>query len=691
MRNQKKSFRSAAPVWAAFVVPIIWLAVLMAGCYEPGMTIFTLMDAFSAATKNPFSLHWTTYTPKFIGIFLLLYGGAILFYYTGQKNMRPGEEHGSASWGSVRDLDKKYRDKDAGKNVILTQHLQMSMNGKLHRRNLLQIIVGGSGSGKTRFLAKPNLMLANASFIVTDPKGEMLRAVGNLFLEEGYVLRVFDLIDPSKSDCYNPFCYIRKDADVFKLIDNFIKNTTPKGAKANDPFWEKSETALDAALMLYLLHEAPVEDQNMETILYMIENGGAKEEDDDYQSPLDLLFEALEEEQPDHIAVRQYHIFKQAAGKTAKSILVSAAVRLASFTLPEIQHITASDDMELGKLGERKQAIFCIIPDSNDASLNFLVGMLYTQAFQELYYQADKVHQGALPVPVRLMFDEFANVALPDGYARLQATMRSRNIMSTIILQNISQLKALFKDDWEGIIGNADSFLYLGGNEQSTHKYISELLGKETIDTKTSSQSKGRNGSYSQNFQQTGRELMTPDEVRRLDNKNAIVLIRGEKPVIDEKYDILKHPNIHRTEDGGAPPYLHTPLRAFAADDLSFPIENIDDIDFWRINMKHELTPQRKERRIMAVWTSLVLTTALFTTSAFAADSDPLTIVNNLSDFIFSCIKAIGIIILGWGVVQLGMSVQSHDATQRTQGVLCLFGGLLIAFAKEILTAIGVV
>jgi len=552
----------------------------MAGCYEPGMTIFTLTDVFSAATKNPFALHWTAYTPKFIGIFLLLYGGAILFYYTGQKNTRPGEEHGSASWGSVRELDKKYRDKDAGKNVILTQHLQMSMNGKLHRRNLLQIIVGGSGSGKTRFLAKPNLMLANASFIVTDPKGEMLRAVGNLFLEEGYVLRVFDLIDPSKSDCYNPFCYIRKDADVFKLIDNFIKNTTPKGAKANDPFWEKSETALDAALMLYLLHEAPVEDQNMETILYMIENGGAKEEDDDYQSPLDLLFEALEEEQPNHIAVRQYHIFKQAAGKTAKSILVSAAVRLASFTLPEIQRITASDDMELGRMGERKQAIFCIIPDSNDASLNFLVGMLYTQALQELYYQADKIHQGALPVPVRLMFDEFANVALPDGYARLQATMRSRNIMSTIILQNISQLKALFKDDWEGIIGNADSFVYLGGNEQSTHKYISELLGKETIDTRTSSQSKGRNGSFSQNFQQTGRELMTPDEVRRLDNKNAIVLIRGEKPVIDEKYDILKHPNIHRTEDGGAPPYLHMPLRAFAADDLSFPIENIDDIEF---------------------------------------------------------------------------------------------------------------
>ena len=521
----------------------------MAGCYTPGMTIFDLVAQFTEVTKMPFALHWTPYTMKFIGIFLLLYGGAILFYYTGQKNMRPGEEHGSASWGSVRELDKKYRDKDAGKNVILTQHLQMSMNGKLHRKNLLQIIVGGSGSGKTRFLAKPNLMLANASFICTDPKGEMLRAVGNLFLEKGYVLRVFDLIDPSKSDCYNPFCYIRKDADVFKLIDNFIKNTTPKGAKANDPFWEKSETALDSALMLYLLHEAPPEDQNMETILYMIENGGAKEEDDDYQSPLDLLFEALEEEQPDHIAVRQYHIFKQAAGKTAKSILVSAAVRLASFTLPEIQRITATDDMELGKLGDRKQAIFCIIPDSNDASLNFLVGMLYTQAFQELYFQADKVYQGALPVPVRLMFDEFANVALPDGYARLQATMRSRNIMSTFILQNISQLKALFKDDWEGIIGNADSFIYLGGNEQSTHKYISELLGKETIDTRTSSQSKGRNGSFSQNFQQTGRELASVDELAVLDGGKCILQLRGVRPFLSEKYDITKHPNYKYLSD----------------------------------------------------------------------------------------------------------------------------------------------
>ena len=376
----------------------------------------------------------------------------------------------------------------------------------------------------------------------------------------GYVIKVFDLIDPARSDSYNPFHYIRRDSDVFKLINNFIQNTTPKNAHQNDPFWEKSETALDAALMLYLLHEAPPEEQTMEMILTMIEYGAAKEDDDDYQSALDLLFEALEEENPNHIALRQYRIFKQAAGKTAKSILVSAAVRLAAFTLPEIQNITTFDGMELSKLGERRQAVFCIIPDSNDNSLNFLVGMLYTQAFQELYYQADKVHGGALPVPVRLMFDEFANVALPDGYARLQATMRSRNIMSAIILQNISQLKALFKDDWEGIIGNADSFVYLGGNEQSTHKYVSELLGKETIEVNSSSQSKGRSGSYSQSTQQTGRELMTPDEVRRLDNRDAIVFIRGERPVIDRKYDILKHPNIALTSDGGAAPYIHSPV-----------------------------------------------------------------------------------------------------------------------------------
>ena len=545
-------------MWALFSLAVIYFALLAASVYEDGMTVFELFRLSADASLK--DIRWTSYTLRFVFIFLLLYIGGIAMYYSSRHNRRPGIEHGSAKWGSVHELNRKYSDKDDSMNVILTQHLKMSMNGKHHMRNLLQIVVGGSGAGKTRFLVKPNIMLANASFIVTDPKGEIARACIPLLMQRGYVIKVFDLIDPARSDSYNPFHYIRRDSDVFKLINNFIQNTTPKNAHQNDPFWEKSETALDAALMLYLLHEAPPEEQTLEMILTMIEYGAAKEDDDDYQSALDLLFEALEEENPNHIALRQYRIFKQAAGKTAKSILVSAAVRLAAFTLPEIQNITTFDGMELSKLGERKQAVFCIIPDSNDNSLNFLVGMLYTQAFQELYYQADKVHGGALPVPVRLMFDEFANVALPDGYARLQATMRSRNIMSTIILQNISQLKALFKDDWESIIGNADSFVYLGGNEQSTHKYVSELLGKETIEVNSSSQSKGRSGSYSQSTQQTGRELMTPDEVRRLDNRDAIVFIRGERPVIDRKYDILKHPNIALTSDGGAAPYIHSPV-----------------------------------------------------------------------------------------------------------------------------------
>ena len=554
----KKSFRDSAPVWALFSVPVIYFALAAATVYEPGMSLLRLLPAVTELGLVG-QVRWTEYSLRAILLFLSAYVGGIALYWSSRQNLRPGEEHGSARWGSVRELDRKYRDKDEEMNVILTKHLRMSLDGRKHRRNLLQIVVGGSGSGKTRYVVKPNLMLANASFIVTDPKGEIVRAVAPLLLQKGYVVKVFDLIDPAHSDSYNPFHYIRKDSDVFRLISNLIQNTTPKNSSQNDPFWEKSETALDAALMLYLLHEAPPWEQTMEMILTMIEYGAAKEDSDDCKSPLDLLFEALEEEQPEHIALRQYRVFKQAAGKTAKSILVSAAVRLAAFTLPEIRGITDRDSLELEKLGERKQAVFCVIPDSNDNSLNFLVGMLYTQAFQELYYQADKVHTGPLPVPVRLMFDEFANVALPDGYARLQATMRSRNIMATVILQNISQLKALFKDDWEGIIGNADTLLYLGGNEQSTHEYVSKLLGKETISTTSSSQSKGRSGSYSLSTQQTGRELLTPDEVRMLDNNKALVFIRGERPAMDDKYELMRHPNISLTEDGGAPPYLHSP------------------------------------------------------------------------------------------------------------------------------------
>ncbi len=574
----KKGRSDSNLVWLLLAIPVLWCGALLACDYQPGMNLFTLLGRFAIRAERPLALYWTPYTPKFLLGALVVYGFAVTLYQSSQGNRRPGEEHGSAKWGSAHQLDAKYRDKDARNNTILTQHIHMSLNGKQHRRNLLQIIVGGSGSGKTRFFCKPNLMEANCSYIVTDPKGEMLRAVAPLLLAKGYVIRVFDLIEPSHSDGFNPFPYLRDDKDAMKLVNNFIKNTTPKNAQQSDPFWERSELALDTALVLYLLHEAPPEEQNLETVMYMIENGGAREDDEDFQSPLDMLFEALEEEEPDHVAVREYKIFKQAPAKTAESILISAAVRLSAFILPSIRSITAHDDLELGMMGERKQAVFCVIPDS-DATFNYLVGMLYTCAFQELYYQADKVHQGALPVPVRLMMDEFCNVSLPDDFGKLQATMRSRNIMSTIVLQNISALKALFKDEWEGLIGNADSFLYLGGNEQSTHKYISELLGKETIDTRTSGQTRGSHGSSSINYQQTGRDLMTPDEVRAMDNAYAILFVRGERPVMDEKYDILKHPNIKLTEDGGAAPYIHHPGNSFALPDLGFAVTDLNNIE----------------------------------------------------------------------------------------------------------------
>lgn len=564
--------------WALLAIPVLWLSALLATGYEDGMTLFHLMGRFNLLMERPFALHWTPHTLKFLLVGLALYGCAAALYFSTKENRRPGEEHGSARWGSVRQLCAKYRDKDPFQNTLLTQNLRMGLNGKKHRRNLLQIVIGGSGAGKTRFFCKPNLMQANCSFLVTDPKGEMLRAVAPLLIQKGYVIKVFDLIDPAHSDSFNPFPYIKDDKDAMKLVNNLIKNTTPKNASSNDPFWEKSEIALDTALILYLLHEAPPEEQNLEMVMYMIENGGAREDSDDFQSPLDLLFEALEEEDPDHIAVREYKIFKQAAGKTAKSILISAAVRLSAFILPQIVGITSRDDMELGQMGDRKQAVFAIIPD-NDGTFNYLVGMLYTCAFQALYYQADKVHQGALPVPVRLMMDEFCNVSLPDDFGKLQATMRSRNIMSTIVLQNISALKALFKDDWEGLMGNADTLVYLGGNEQSTHKYISEMLGKETIGTRNQSISKGSHGSTSTSHQQTGRELLTPDEVRAMDNDYAIVFIRGERPVIDRKYDILKHPHIKLTEDGGAAPYIHYPGLTFEQEDLSLPFDGLDNIE----------------------------------------------------------------------------------------------------------------
>ena len=581
---------------------------MVAGCYEEDIKLFELLDRLTAAMNNPTHITLNEYSLKAVLIFLFLYAMGIGVYFSSRENRRPGIEYGSARWGNVKSVVKRYMDKDSYKNIILSQNMRLGLNAKKHRRNLNVLVVGGSGAGKTRFYAKPNLMQCNTSFIVADPKGEMLRSIAPLLIENGYDIKVFNLIEPENSDGYNPFVYIRKDEDVIKLISNLIQNTTPKNASQNDPFWEKSEIALDSALMLYLLHEAPPEEQTFEMLMFLIENAATVEDEDEsgYQSPVDILFQGLEDEKPEHIAVRQYKIFKQASGKTAKSILISAAVRLAAFNLPEIAKMTSYDNLDIGTLGERKRAIFCVIPD-NDNSFNYLVGMLYTQAFQALYFNADNNHGGELPIPVHIVMDEFANVALPDNFERILATMRSRRISVSIIIQNMAQLKALFKDSWENITGNCDTLLYLGGNEQSTHEYISKMLGKETIDTRTRGITKGQHGSSNTNYQNAGRELLTLDEVRLLDNSNALIFIRGERPLIDKKFDILSHPNIAKTADGKAVPYKHSKSEKYLRNDLSFTInEDLSNIKLLEVDGDNVKTfdfanPQTQQNEILEV------------------------------------------------------------------------------------------
>ena len=552
--RRDETARSSLILFAVFLIPVVWAALLTAPSLSGGLP--EILANLTVAMDNPFDIQWVGDTPKCILLFIAAYCLGIGIYLSTRRNYRRREEHGSARWGGAAAVNKKYRDKDPQKNKILTQNVRIGLDGRKHRRNLNVMVVGGSGSGKTRFYAKPNVMQANTSFVVLDPKGEILRDTGNLLKAKGYEIKVLDLINMHLSHCYNPFAYLKDDKDVLKLVTNLIRNTTPKGSNTNDPFWERSETALLEALILYLLYEAPKEEQNFPMVMEMIAAAEVREDDETYQSPLDELFERLEMREPEHLAVKQYNIFKLAAGKTAKSILIGLGVRLEKFNLTTLAGITTVDEMELSSIGEKKTALFAVIPD-NDSSFNFIVGMLYTQLFQSLMYLADYKYGGRLPVHVHFVMDEFANVALPDEFDKLLSTMRSREISVSIILQNLAQLKALFKDTWESIVGNCDEFLYLGGNEQSTHKYVSELLGKETIDTNTYGLSRGRNGSYSTNYQQSGRELLTPDEVRMLDNRFALLFIRGERAVMDEKYDILKHPNLKLTVDGGSQPFRH--------------------------------------------------------------------------------------------------------------------------------------
>ena len=602
MREDKFS-RTNVILYCLGLIPTVWLGLLAAPALRSGLP--NLIRNLAVVFGNPFHIVWCEDSVKAVLIFICAYVMGIGIYLSTARNYRRREEHGSAHWGNAGQVNKKYENKaEPEKNKILTQKTKIGLDGRKHRRNLNVLVCGGSGAGKTRFYAKPNIMNANTSFVVLDPKGENVRDTGNLLKSKGYDIKVLDLINMDKSYCYNPFVYLHSDNDIQKLVTNIFKNTTPKGSQSQDPFWDQAAMMLLLALVFFLHYEAPPEEQNFPMVMEMIRSGEVKEDDDGFMSPLDRLFARLADRTPDHIALKYYRNYRSGSGKTLKSIQITLVARLEKFNLDSLAAITQSDEMELDKLGEKKTAIYAVIPD-NDSSYNFIVGMLYTQLFQQLYYSADVKHGGRLPVHVHFVMDEFANVALPDEFDKLLSTMRSREISVSIIIQNLAQLKKLFEKEWESIVGNCDEFLYLGGNEQSTHEYVSKLLGKETIDMNTYGQSKGRNGNYSTNWQITGRELMTPDEVRMMDNKYALLFIRGERPIMDLKYDILKHPNIKFSADGGAEPYEHARPN-YSIGSISFdgsvlkmePFELTDEVGDFAILTEEEIEEILKNEKL---------------------------------------------------------------------------------------------
>lgn len=539
---------------------------LLNGAWEPGGDINSFLESFNNVCAAPFANYYNERTIKAIVIALMVYAVALLMYVTSQRSFMPGKEFGTARFESPQFANKILMDKDASFNRILSQNVKMSLDFRRLKLNGNILICGGSGAGKTFYEVKPNLMQMprNCSFICTDPKGEILRSCGQMLKDNGYNVKVINLLEMDKSDCYNPFSYLREETDIVKLITNLISNTTPKGATPSDPFWEKAEGLFLQAIFYYVWLEEPPARRNFETVLKLL--GEAEVTEQNKPSKLDIRMKFLEETSPlgsAHPAVKQYNKCMRGAGDTVRSIIISANSRLAFLENKQVLRMLSKDDLNLAELGigvngdgETKTALFCVIPDS-DKSYNFIIGMLYTQIFQELYYQADFNCGGRLPIHVTFMLDEFANVALPDDYCSLLSTMRSREISSIIIIQNFAQLKALFKDTWETIPGNCDTFIYLGGNEQSTHKYVSELLGKGTIDKKSSGETKGRQGSSSRNYDVLGRELFTPDEVRKLDNKKCLIFIRGFDPIMDNKYIPFGHPAFAQTADGKGKPYVH--------------------------------------------------------------------------------------------------------------------------------------
>ena len=565
------------------IIPVVWLALLIAPSVGGGLP--EILPKLMTVFNNPFHIEFCEDSLKTVLVLLLCYGFGIGIYFSTRRNYRRREEHGSAKWGDAKAVNKKYYQAPKSENKLMTQNVSIGINAKKHRRNLNTLVCGGSGAGKTRFYCKPNLMQANTSFVILDPKGEIVRDVGKLLEAKGYEIKVLDLISMEKSHCYNPFVYLQNDNDIQRLVTNLFKSTTPKGSQSNDPFWDTAASMLLLALVFYLHYEAPPEEQNFAMVMEMLRAGAIEDEDDNRPSPLDCLFDELADDNPEHIAIKYYRSYHSGSAKTLKSIQITLAARLEKFNLESLATLTSTDELDLQSLGEKKVALFAIIPD-NDTSFNFLVSILYTQLFQQLFYSADHIHGGSLPIPVHFLMDEFANVSLPDDFDKILSVMRSRSVSVSIILQNLAQLKALFEKQWESIVGNCDEFLYLGGNEQSTHKYVSELLGKATIDTNTYGKSEGRSGSYSTNYQISGRELLTPDEVRMLDNQYAILFIRGERPVLDFKYDILKHPNVALTADGKAGVYKHGEVKSDVAtiELISFDFNKAPDTEVAETN-----------------------------------------------------------------------------------------------------------
>jgi type IV secretion system protein VirD4 len=553
-------------------IPLILIGSLFAaycgylvnGAWHQGIEFGDFADNMTQVLSYPLRDYYNESTGKAVVIAELIFVMVMLMYYTSRRNMMPGREFGTARLATPKEVNKVIRDKDDEKNRILSQNVRMSLDTRYTKLNNNVLIIGGSGAGKTFYEVKPNLMQRNSSFIVTDPKGEILRSEGEMLQANGYNVKVINLLEMDKSDCYNPFVYLREETDVVKLVTNIMSNTTPKNASSGDPFWDKAEGLFLQSLFYYVWLETPLAKRNMATVMELI--GKAEVTEKDKPSELDKQMSFLEHTSPlgaNHPAVKQYKKCMRGAGDTIRSIIISANSRLAKLENQQVLRLLSKDDLNLAELGtgvsndgQTKTALFCVIPDS-DKSYNFIIGMLYTQIFQELYYQADFHYGGRLPVHVTFMLDEFSNVALPDDYWSLLSTMRSREISSVIIIQNLAQIKALFKDTWETIPGNCDTLVYLGGNEQSTHEYISKLLGKATIDKRSTGESRGRQGSSSRNFDVLGREIMTPDEVRKMDNSKCLVFIRGMNPVLDEKYDTPKHPIFFQTADGDGKPYVY--------------------------------------------------------------------------------------------------------------------------------------